>query len=170
MRIQSLILGFKRLKIILISQACHNMREETPFSLSLFFLHFSSGGSQTRNEATFGSYAIGHPARSACSKTLRKVRNNNWANANFFEMFHFHKCPNHQTTTTKKTTTYPSRNCLVHTHVIWGSCVEHVKVSSEIVVMDPDPYHDVVGCNWLKKCSYSHLRQITREQSYMPIH
>ena len=63
-------------------------------------------------------------------------------------MFHFHKCPNHQIT---KKTTYPSRNGPVQTHVIWGTCVEHVKVSSEIVVMDPDPYHDVVGCNWLKK-------------------
>ena len=56
MRIQILILGFKGLKIILISQACHNMREETPFFFSLFFsLHFSSGGSRTRNEAKFGS-------------------------------------------------------------------------------------------------------------------
>ena len=39
MRIQILILGFKGLKIILISQACHNMREETPFSLTFFFFY-----------------------------------------------------------------------------------------------------------------------------------
>ena len=39
MRIHILILGFKGLKIILISQACHNMREETPFFFSLFFLY-----------------------------------------------------------------------------------------------------------------------------------
>ena len=39
MRIQILILGFKRLKIILISLACHNMRGETPFFLSFFFLY-----------------------------------------------------------------------------------------------------------------------------------
>ena len=39
MRIQILILGFKGLKIILISQACHNMRGETLFFLSFFFLY-----------------------------------------------------------------------------------------------------------------------------------
>ena len=33
MRIQIFLVGFKGLKIILISQACHRMREETPFSL-----------------------------------------------------------------------------------------------------------------------------------------
>ena len=32
MRIQILLVGFKGLKIILINQACHRMREETPFS------------------------------------------------------------------------------------------------------------------------------------------
>ena len=39
MRIHILILGFKGLKLILISQACHNMRGETLFFLSFFFLY-----------------------------------------------------------------------------------------------------------------------------------
>ena len=42
MRIQILILGFKGLKIILISQACHNMRGETPFFLSFFLYTFQA--------------------------------------------------------------------------------------------------------------------------------
>ena len=63
-------------------------------------------------------------------------------------MFYFHK----YISALIVKATYPRRNVAVYTHVIWRTCVKHVKVSCEIVLLDPDPYHDVVVCNWLRKC------------------